>query len=415
MRWPSAASAVDDYVRFLPNDGNNVYAASDLLRSWPAGGPKELWRKQIGEGKSGVVVAGGRAFTATEVEGKQWAVALDPATGNQLWRTLLVPHGNKHQVKGPVMTPVIDGDRAYFIPYHNNNGDIYDLRCPIFCLRVADGSVVWSEGEKFVSTEGSTPLIVGDTLYVASNGKDSVLIAVNKMTGKLLWKVAETEDAGHRAVYGDGSSLTYQVVEGIPQIIVGVYRSDNMGVNAKTGEVLWHWKFPTPFSSGNVSTPVAVGSRLFMSGFQGPSAWGVLFEMKVKDGKTSPSTVYINNKLQTNAYHTVSVIDGAVYGFGRGAENDALQCTDFATGKLLWQQEGPEWSRQSNMTAAADGLLFALNKKDELVLIEVNKTGYKELGRVNPGIKLGIQQQPMIYDGKLYLRGNDTIVCYQIK
>ena len=62
----------------------------------------------------------------------------------------------------------------------------------------------------------------------------------------------------------------------------------------------------------------------------------------------------------------------------------------------------------------ADGLIFALTKKDELVLAEANKTGYKELGRVNPGIKLAVpQQQPTLFNGRLYLRGDDTVVCYQ--
>ena len=179
-------------------------------------------------------MAGDRAFTATQTEGKQWALCLDPATGKTLWRTMLYDKENHHQVVGPVSSPVVDGDRVYFIPYKNNNGDIYDIRCPVFCLRAGDGSAVWSEGEKFVSTEGSTPLIVSNTLYISSSSRQSILVAVDKLTGKLLWKTPEPNDAGNpQAVYGAGSSLTYQVVEGIPQIIVSIYRNDNMGVNAR--------------------------------------------------------------------------------------------------------------------------------------------------------------------------------------
>ena len=48
------------------------------------------------------------------------------------------------------------------------------------------------------------------------------------------------------------------------------------------------------------------------------------------------------------------------------------------------------------------------------MLAQANKTAYQELGRVNPGIKLGIQQQPTIFNGRLYLRGNDTVVCYEV-
>jgi outer membrane protein assembly factor BamB len=408
-----AFAGQNGYVRLLPNDGNNVYPATDLFRQWPTNGPKELWRATIGNGKSAVIVAGDRAFTATQTEGKQWALCLDPGTGKTLWRTVLYDKENHHQVVGPVSSPVVDGDRVYFIPYKNNNRDIFDLRCPVFCLRVTDGRMVWSEGEKFVSTEGSTPLIVGNTLYVSSNGRESVLVAVDKMTGRLLWKTAEPNDTGTPQVYGAGSSLTYQVLNGIPQVIVSIYRNDNLGVNALTGEILWHWKLPTAVASGLVSTPVAIGSRVFFSGFQGDSSQGVCSDMKLKEGKVEPEIVYQSTRLQCNAYHTVSVADGAAYGFGMGADHEALQCTDFETGKLLWEQAGEDWSRKGNLTIA-DGLIFALTKKDELVLAEANRTGYRELGRVNPGIKLGIQQQPTIFNGRLYLRGNDTVVCYQV-
>jgi outer membrane protein assembly factor BamB len=412
----SGAKAADSgYVRFLPNDGNNVYPVTGLFRQWPAGGPKELWRVTIGDGKSAVVEAGGRAFTAAQTEGKQWAVCLDPKTGQTLWRTVIANNENHHQVTGPVTSPVVDGDRVYYIPYKNENGDMYKLRCPVLCLRAADGSVVWSEGEKFVSTEGSTPLIVSNTLYVSSSYRDCILVAVDKMTGQLLWKAPETADTAQTiAAYGAGSSLTYQVVGGIPQIILSVYRNDNMGVNAGTGEVLWHWQLPTPpVSSGMVSTPATVGSRVFMSGFQAPGSWGICLDMQVKDGKIQPVVRTQSNKLQCNAYHTVSIVDGAVYGFGMGAQEESLQCTDFDTGALLWEKGGPDWSRKGNLTVA-DGLIFAVTKKDELVLAEANKTGYKELGRVNPGIKMGIPQQPTLFNNRLYLRGTDAVVCYQI-
>jgi outer membrane protein assembly factor BamB len=397
-------AADSGYVRFLPNDGNNVYPASGLLRKWPDEGPKELWRAVIGPGKSAVIEAGGRAFTEAQADGKQWAVCLDVANGKTLWKTILATNENHHQVEGPVTSPVVDGDRVYCIPYQNDAGDIYKIRCPVFCLRASDGGVV---------TEGSTPLIVGQTLYVSSSFRDCILVAVDKMTGKVLWKTPEPADAGQKAIYGAGSSLTYQVVGGIPQIIVSVYRNDNMGINAQTGEILWHWQLPTPVSSGMVSTPVAVGSRLFMSGFQAPASWGICLDMQLKDGKIEPVIRTRSQLLQCNAYHTVSIVDGAVYGFGMGAEQESLQCTDLETGNLLWEQAGPDWSRKSNLTVA-DGLIFALTKKGELVLAEANKTGYKELGRLNPGIKLAVpQQQPTLFNGRLYLRGDDTAVCYQ--
>src|SRR6266404_3466356 len=82
--------------------------------------------------------------------------------------------------------------------------------------------------------------------------------------------------------------------------------------------------FKNAKSSGMVSTPVAIGSRVLFSGFQGASSQGVWVDMKVKDGKIEPVTRFQSTRLQCNAFHTVSIVDGAVYGFGTGTNQEAL-------------------------------------------------------------------------------------------
>ena len=57
-------------------------------------------RSEIGWGKSAVVEAGGLAFTAAEIDDKQWAVCLDPATGATRWKHLLLPEENRHFARG---------------------------------------------------------------------------------------------------------------------------------------------------------------------------------------------------------------------------------------------------------------------------------------------------------------------------
>ncbi len=401
----------EHYVRLFPNDGNCVYPGKGLLHQWPADGPRELWRLKIGEGKAAIVESGGKAYTGYQADGKQWAVCLDPLTGSVLWKKMLISTENHHVVNGTVSTPIIDGDRVYFFPYDSNNGNLWDPQCPIFCLGVNDGTRIWEEHLQFNASEGGLPLIVGNVMYIGSSGKEKVLVAIDKRSGKMLWKIGD--DTGAEYCFQTGSSLSYAEFCGVPQIVSSIYKNDYIGVDAKTGEVLWHWSFPTKPSSGPVPTPVVLGNRMFVSTFQGNVSWGALLEFSIKNGKLSSDTVYISDSLMCNGFHTPSVYDGAVYGFGRGKSADALQCIDLLSGKLLWQQENQEWSRNSNMIVS-DGLIFALTKHDELVLAEASKNGYKELGRVNPGIRLGIQQQPTIFDGRLYIKGNDTIVCYQV-
>jgi outer membrane protein assembly factor BamB len=402
-----------DLLRFLPNDGNCVYPAARLLRKWPAEGPRRLWQVEIGWGKSAVVEANGQAYTAAETDDQQWALCLDPATGATRWKKLLLPKPNRHFQWGPTTSPVIDGDRIYYIPYAIFEKDVWEMRCPIICLKT-DGSELWRADKTFWGTEASTPLIVGDTLYVgADNPERVVLVALDKLTGALRWSVVATPPKDREL--GAPASLTYQVVDGIPQVIVATYGTKELwGVHATTGEIMWRYPYPANISIGLMSTPVAVGSRLFACGGEGKGRnFSVCLQMQAEHGKINCRELYRSTELQTNMFHTVSVYQDAVFGFGGGAKAGFLHCTDLADGRLLWKEETPDWTKDQNL-AVADGLLFALTKKDELVMAEASRERYRELGRVPVGIELGRQQQPTIANGRMYIRGEKAVVCYQI-
>jgi len=402
-----------DLRRFLPNDGNSVYEAKGLLRQWPPKGPKELWRKEVGWGKSAVVEAGGLAFTAAETDDKQWAICLDPLTGATKWKRLLLAKPNQHFERGPVTSPVIDGDRVYFIPYAIFQSDVWEMRCPIVCMKT-DGTELWRADKTFWATEASTPLVVGDTLYAgADNPQRVVLVALDKMTGDLRWSTVAKSDKSREL--GASSSLTYQVVDGVPQVIAATFgTTEVLGVHAATGEIMWRYPYPAKIILGLISTPVAVGSRLFLSAGEGKGRdFSACLEMKAAGGKIAHRELYVSTELQTNMFHTVSVYQDAVFGFGGGSKAGFLHCTNFEDGRLLWKEETRDWTKERNLVVA-DGLIFALTRNDELVMAEASRERYRELGRVPLGIKLGRPQQPTIANGRMYLRGDRWVVCYQI-
>lgn len=402
-----------DLPRFLPNGGNSVYQAKDLLRRWPADGPKELWRTEIGWGKSAVVEAGGLAFTAAEIDEKQYAVCLDPQTGAVRWKHLLLAKKNRHFTRGPVTSPVVDGDRVYFIPYATFENDVWEMRCPIVCLKT-DGSELWRADKTFWATEASTPLVAGEVLYAgADNPQRVVLVALDKRTGKLRWSVKA--DSDKKRELGAPASLTYQIVDGIPQVIVATYGTrELLGVHAVTGKIMWRYPYPADIIIGLVSTPVAVGSRLFVCGGEGKGRnFSACLEMKAIGGKVTCRELYQSDKWQTNMYNTVAVYRRAVFGFGGNRRAGFLHCTDLADGRLLWRQDGKDWTNHQNLVIA-DGLIYALTHKGELVLAEASREGYHELGRVALGVELGRPQQPTIANGRLYIRGMKTVVCYRV-
>ncbi|NLX96333.1 MAG: PQQ-binding-like beta-propeller repeat protein [Rhodopirellula sp.] len=409
----TAPIVAQDLERFLPNDGNSVYQAKGLLRQWPAEGPKELWRNEIGWGKSAVVEAGGQAYTATETDDKQYAVCLDPLNGKVLWKTLIYPKNNRHFAKGPVTSPVVDGDRVYFIPYAVDR-DVWDMCAPIICLKT-DGSELWRQDKSFFGTEASTPIVVGDTLYVSTDSRERiVLVALDKKTGDLRWSTAMDETKKGREL-GAPASLTYQVVDGIPQIITATYGTEEiLGVHAATGEIMWRYPCPAPISIGLVATPVAVGSKLFLCAGEGKGKdFSALLEMKAADGKIAYEELYLSTEFQNNAFNTPAIYRDSIFGFGGNKTAGFLHATNFTDGSLLWKQADREWTNQQNLVIA-DGLIFALTKNNDLVLAEASRDGYKEVGRVETRIDLGRPQQPTIANGRLYLRGTDTVVCYQI-
>ncbi len=402
-----------DLTRFLPNHGNSVFNAANLLRQWPPGGPKKLWRVEIGWGKTAVVEANGLAFTATETEKKQWALCLDPLTGQTRWRTLLFDKENRHFVKGPVTSPVIDGDRIYFIPYAIYKKDVWEMRCPIVCLK-SDGTELWREDKTFWATEGSVPLVVGDTLYVAAdNPERAILVALDKMTGKLHWTVHAKPEK--KRELGAPASLTYQVVGGIPQIIVATYGTrELLGVHAETGKIMWRYPYPAGIIIGLVSTPVAAGSRLFISGGEGTGKnFSACLQMEANDGTISFKELYRSTELQTNNFNTVAIYKDAVFGFGGRGEGGFIHCTNLNDGSLLWKVIGDDWSKDQQLVIA-DGLIFALTKSEDLVMAEARREGFEELGRVQLDMELGRPQHPTIANGRMYIRGNKSVVCYQI-
>ncbi len=277
-------------------------------------------------------------------------------------------------------SPVVDDDRVYVIPYDKFQDDVWEMRCPIICLRT-DGTELWRADQTFWATEASTPLIVGDTLYVAAdNPQRAVLVALDKRTGALKWSTAAESDKPREL--GAPASLTYQEVDGVPQVIVATYGTcEVLGVHAQTGEIMWRYPYPADIIIGLVSTPVAVGNSLFICGGEGKGRdFSTCLQMSVVDGKISYRELYRSTELQNNMFNTVAVYQDAVFGFGGTRTFGFIHCTNLEDGRLLWKQEHREWTKDQNLVVA-DGLIFALTKNDEMVLAEASREGYRELGR----------------------------------
>ena len=403
-----------DLNRFIPVDGNTVFNAAGLLRTWPKDGPRELWRLKTGPSIGATVESGGRAFATGQLDGQQWAYCLDAKTGRIIWKTELAPeYMLPAHWWGTVASPLVDEDRVYYIPYQrvNREGGKPDQKgandiCPLVCLRVSDGKELWRSGGDIPLVNGfSTPLVVGGTLFVLPQIEKNVLMALDKVSGKVLWTGKERQPKHGGAPYA-GASPTYLELDGEGQLIYGLGNDEIIGVSVKDGSILW--TIPRAMGHGLMASAVAVSNRVFLC--SGENRFSMCIELKKREGRYSAEILYQSSREQLNWFNTPAIHDGAVYGFG----SFRLQCTDLATGELMWEQfERRDWDTKQQLIIA-DGLIFGLTKAGELVMAEANKAGYKELGRVRHGLEIHHTQQPTLANGRLYIRGLDTVVCYQL-
>jgi outer membrane protein assembly factor BamB len=379
-----------------PNrDDNNT--ETGLLKEWPAEGPKKVWTfDKAGTGYSGFSVAGGKLFSMGTQEGKEVLLALDANSGKQLWASPIGDIYKNQFGDGPRGTPTVDGARIYTMSGTGN----------LVCAEVATGKVAWTKsmgelGGK-VPQWGYTesPLVDGKLVIVTPGGDKGTMAALDKQTGALVWQSSEiTEGAQY-------SSIVPATINGKKQYVQLVMQTV-FGVDAANGNVIW--RSPWSGRTAVIPTPIVKGDEVFISsGYQ-------VGCKKVKVNGSEVTDVFLNKDLE-NHHGGVILVGDYLYGHsGKGG----WTCMAWADGSVKWQDK----SLGKGAVAYADGMLYCLEEKGgNVVLAEASPTGWKEHGRFkleplsnSRSPKGGIWPHPVIANGKLYLRDQEFISCFDVK
>ena len=188
-----------------------------------------------------------------------------------------------------------------------------------------------------------------------------------------------------------------------------------IGVAASDGKFLWRYDKPANRMGLNCSTPLYHDGMVFASSAYGAGG-GLVKLSKDADGVVKAEEVYATTDMQ-NHHGGMILLDGCLYGASGGNEGGALVCLDFKTGKVLWDQRDSVGRRAKGSLALADGRLYYRMEDGTVLLIDPNPKQYTERSRFQQPdrTRLPAWAHPVVANGKLYVRDQDALFCYNVK
>jgi outer membrane protein assembly factor BamB len=430
-----AAAQAADWPQWQGPDRNAISKETGLLKAWPKEGPPLAWKvKGLGGGYNSPSVAAGKIYGMSIRGDNEVVWALAEADGKELWVKPLGPayrQGPSQGIEGPGCTPTVDGDRLYVV---GSGGDIA-------CLQAADGKILWQKSmvrdfggrvPQWRYTE--SPLVDGDKVICTPGGADAIMVALNKTTGETIWKSQMSAAGGGGAPSGGagkggkggfgkggggggGGGAGYASAiaidfDGQRQYVQFTAKA-LIGVAAADGKFLWRYDKPANGQSINCAAPIYQDGLVFAASAYGAGGGAVKLS-KDAAGGIKADEVYFTKSMQ-NHHGGMVVVDGCLYGANGGNEGGNLACLDFKTGKVLWDGKGVAPSKGAILLA--DGRIYYRTEEGVVVLVEPNSKAYTERGRFQQPdrSKAPDWAHPVIANGKLYLRDQDVLFCYDVK
>lgn len=370
-------------------------------RSWPADGPRLLWKTRgLGAGYATVTLVGDRIYTAGDEGETARVVALDRNSGRQVWAARLGKAGGPGwgNFKGVRAVPAVDGDLLVALGQYGELA-AYEAatgkeRWRVHLVEDLGGTLPeWGFSE--------TPLIDGDQVVCTPGGEEGAIVALDRRTGRVRWRSGGFTDAPHY------SSLVKARIHGVTQY-VQLTAEHVVGVAAETGQVLWQAE--RRGRTAVIPTPVVRGDKVYVTSGYGTGCH--LFQISRKEGGFTAEQRYAN-KIMKNHHGGVVLVGDHIYGYSDGV---GWVCQAFDTGEMVWREKAK--TGKGSCVYVAGMLVLREEKKgsSQVVLIEATADGYRERGRFQPPEQsdLNAWPHPVVLDGRLYLRDQDLLLCYDV-
>lgn len=359
-----------------------------------------LWRKPLHRAGLGgiaatqdLVLLGDRDISNTFDEFHCYAAA----DGELLWSVQYPAPGKLDYDNTPRATPLIHEGCAYFL------GAFGDLTC----ADLETGLTIWQKNiirefngdSELVWGICSSPLIVDGKLIVNPGGPDASLVALDPLSGEVLW-----QSPGERHAY---SSFIVGAFGNVRQL-VGYDSVSLGGWDIATGRRLWTLK-PPHQGDFNVPTPVAVDGKLLLASENNDTR---LYAFD-SSGQIIPQPIATYDRLAPDTSTPIVVGDRAF------CVCLDMFCLDVTNGlKPIWIGEDKAFTQYSPLIASADRLL-AVGHGGELILVDATADEFRIVSRLklfgDETSTAEVLAHPALVGTVLYFRGEKELICVDLR
>jgi hypothetical protein len=352
---------------------------------------------------SSPVVADGRLIAhGNDGSGNDNIIALDAATGAELWRHTFPCKSDAHEMpivpNGPGATPTIFGGHVFIL---SREGDIV-------VLDVANGQVAWKKnlvkdlgGKRPVYGYTQSPLVADARLFLdigAETGKAGSTVALDAMTGEEKW----------RAGSGEAGYSSARLFERDGKRFVAMFKGEALDVfDPADGRVVWSFR-TTARDFCNALTPVFVGHRILVSNTGDPMArlldWDLGAEPNVRPAWSNQQFALL--------FNNAILLDGCLLAFNEKRRGHVeFTCVDAATGESRWVSD----TVPIGTFVLADGHWIFLTREGEVVLAPAGTKELQPIARFK-ALDGKCYATPTLANGRLFVRNNaGDLAAYDVK
>ncbi|MEI6667136.1 MAG: PQQ-binding-like beta-propeller repeat protein [Acidobacteriota bacterium] len=420
---PPAAAASANWPQWRGPGSSGVSPEVNLPSHWDAT-TNIAWKTAVpGKGHSSPIVWGNRVFLTTAIEGavvpgakapvhmvdgKPWShpeamgadrrhtlkvLAVDAGTGRVVWDRVaydgLMSDSRHAKASYASPTPLTDGEMVY--AYFGSEGLFaYDF----------NGVLQWKVAFAQIGTVsvglGTSPVLYRDSIIILcdnEDGPDSFIVALDKKSGKQLWKTPR------KGIEVSWATPIVLAANGRDELVA----SGNQAIvayNPATGQELWRAK---GLDSNAVPSSVAGADLVYL--FSGYPTKKVVAIRPGGSGDISGTPRVAWTYDRGVAYVASPVLyQGLLY---LVSDKGIVSCLDARTGEVKYQDgRPPAPSSYTASLVAADGKIFEFSEDGDTFVVNA---GPRHNIVARNSIGEAIYATPAIAGGRIYIRGAEHL------